>query len=705
MKNLLLIIFLLPLYLFANSEKPTPSKIEKVTVYLEGASVERTSSINLLPGENSFIFNNLSPDIDENSIQISGLGDASILSIVFNIDYLEKKEDSEEYKTLKSVLEDLETEKNEVENVIDGFKQELQLLQQNQKINSDATDLSLDKVKEMSVYYRNRTTEIKNAIYKQYQLISDLKTKISDHQNELLKLDDSKKEQRGEIILKLNSKRPANLILNIRYNIQNAGWFPLYDIRATNTSSPIAFSYKANVYQQSGTDWENVNVVLSTGDPNTNNSKPILLPRYLNFNNKSYGNTAPVRNSNYKYNPTIRSVTGTVIDDTGLPLPGVNVIEVGTSNGTQTDFDGNYTLDIQGSRELAYSYVGFETETLPIYAGTMNMSLKPGATLEEVVVTAFGVSSNDEPDWLTKRLEGKAAGVQITAANGKPGQNAFVRIRGTGSLNNSGPLLYIVDGVPVSENEMRNLDDESIADITILKDAATTARYGSRGANGVVVITTKNPEELSNSKKEVGITNTRFEIKEKYTIKSNAEITVIEVDNFELPANYQYYAAPELNENVFLTATINNWEKFDLLTGEANIYFEGSYAGKSIINPQATTDSLNLSLGIDPNIIVKREKLENFKSKSFLGGTRIVDKGYKIEVKNNKKTPITLVLEDRIPISENKEIKVEVVEKGSSDYNDKTGIMRWKIELQPNASEKKEFTYTVKYPKFKKVYL
>lgn len=702
MKNLLLLCFLLPIFLFAKSEKPTTSKIERVTVYLEGASVERTSSINLLPGENSFIFNNLSPDIDENSIQISGLGDASILSIVFNIDYLEKKEVSDEYKTLKSALEDLETEKNEVENVIEGFKQELQLLQQNQKINSDATDLSLEKVKEMSVYYRNRTTEIKNAIYKQYQLITDLKNKISDHQNELLKLDDSKKGQRGEITLKLNSKRPANLVLNIRYNIQNAGWFPLYDIRATNTSSPIAFSYKANVYQQSGTDWENVNVVLSTGDPNTNNSKPILLPRYLNFNNKSYGNTAPVRNSNYKYNPTIRRVMGTVIDDAGLPLPGVNVIEVGTSNGTQTDFDGNYTLDIQGSRELAYSYVGFETETLPIYTNAMNITLNPDyATLEEVVVTGYSGTNNS----MNRELSGKAAGVQVTAANGKPGQGAFVRIRGTGSLNNSGRLLYIVDGAPVSENEMRNFDDESIADITVLKDAATTARYGARGANGVVVITTKNPEELFISTKEVGITNTRFEIKEKYTIKSNAEITVIEVDNFELPANYQYYAAPELNENVFLTATINNWEKFDLLTGEANIYFEGSYAGKSIINPQATADSLNLSLGIDPNIIVKREKLENFKSKSFLGGTRIIDKGYKIEVKNNKKTPITLVLEDRIPISENKEIKVEDVEKGTSDYNDKTGIMRWKIELQPNASEKREFTYTVKYPKFKKVYL
>lgn len=697
MKNLALLCLLLPFSLFANSEKPTTSKIEKVTVYLEGASIERNSSVNVLPGENIFIFNNLSPDIDENSIQISGLGSTSILSINFNIDYLEKKEDSEEYKTLKNALEALETQKNEIENIIDGYKQELQLLQQNQKINSDATDLSLEKVKEMSVYYRNRTTEIKNAIYKQYQLISDLKNKISDHQNEMLKLDDSKKEQRGQITLKLSSQKPSNLVLNIKYNIKNAGWFPLYDIRATTTSAPIEFSYKANVYQQSGTDWENVNVVLSTGDPNTNNSKPVLLPRYLNFNNKSYASTTPVRNNKYKYNPTVRRVTGTIIDDTGLPLPGVNVIEAGTSNGTQTDFNGNYTLDIQGSRELAYSYVGFETETLPIYATTMNVTLNPDeAALEEVVVTGYS---------LDKMLQGKAAGVNVVAANGKPGQGNFVRIRGMGSLPANSNQLFIVDGEPVSENDLQYIDDESIEDITILKDPAMTARYGSRGANGVVVITTKSLKEVSFSTKETGITNTRFEIKEKYTIKSNAEITAIEVDNFELPATYQYYAAPELNENVFLTATIKSWEKFDLLTGEANIYFEGSYAGKSVINPQATADSLNISLGIDPNIIVKREKLENFKSKSFLGGTRIVDKGYKIEVKNNKKTAITILVEDRIPISENKEIKVEEIETGSSEYNDKTGIMRWKIELQPNGSEKKEFTYTVKYPKFKKVYL
>ena len=635
MKNLALLFVLFPFVLFANAEKPVNSKIEKVTVYLEGASIERTASVNLLAHENTFVFNNLSPDIDENSIQISGLGDASVLSIVFNIDFLEKKETSQEYQSIENLLKTFQQQKNQIENEIAGYNEELQLLQKNQRINSDATNLSVEMIKEMSAYFRNRVTEIKNAIYKQQLLLSELHKTIADHQNELLKLDDSKKEQRGEITLKLNSPKPANLVLKFKYNIKNAGWFPLYDIRATNTSSPIEFSYKANVYQQSGTDWNDVNVVLSTGDPNTNNIKPTLFPKYLNFNNKSYASTTPVRSNYYKYNPTVRKVNGIVYDDAGLPLPGVNVIVAGTSKGTQTDFDGNYSLDVQGSRELTYSYVGFETESLPIYASMMNVSLEAGATLDEVVVTAYGIST-DKSEWLANKAKGMVS--RYDASNS-----------------------YI-------EAEDLKLDNSTMT-------------------------------------KESGLTTTRFEIREKYTIKSNAEITVVEVDNFELPAIFQHYVAPELNENVFLTATIKNWEKYDFLAGEANIYFEGNYAGKSFIDPQATADSLNLSLGMDPNIIVKREKLENFKSKSFLGGTRIVDKGYKIEVKNNKKDAINLVLEDRIPISENKEIKVENIETGTAQYNDKTGILRWKIQLQPNATDKKEFTYTVKYPKFMKVYL
>ncbi|PVW15618.1 DUF4139 domain-containing protein [Marixanthomonas spongiae] len=622
MKNLLFLFILLPSLIFASNTDPTLSTIKNVTVYLNGASIERTASINLLSGENEVVFNNLSPDINENSIQISGLENASILSLNYTVDYLEKGTLTEEYKLLETKLDKLKKQKNEIQNSITGYQKELELLDKNQRINSDATDLSLLKVKEMSTYYRTRVTEIKNAIYNKTLALTKLNKKIQDHTNELYKIKDESKETRGKITAKLDAKKAINLSLAIKYTINNAGWFPIYDIKAKNTDAPINILYKANVYQQSGTDWDNVAVVLSTGDPNTNNLKPEISTKYLNFVNRYYTNRTPIRRNNHKYNPSIKRVSGTVFDETGLPLPGVNVIIKGTSQGTQTDFDGNYSLEINDGEELVYSYVGFDNISQPIYASVMNVQLNATLEyLEEVVVTGYG---------------------------------------GRGKRRNDSEL-----------------------------DAAAQEL--------------KKPEPSFT--KEVGITNTQFKIRKPYTIPSNKDVTSIEIDNIALPATYQHYAAPELNENVFLTATIKDYEQHDFLPGEANIYFEGNYAGKSIINPQVATDSLSLSLGTDPNVVVTREKLKNYKSKSFLGSNRIVDKGYKIEIKNNKNTTINLLLEDRIPISQNEKIKVDDMETRKAKYNKETGILRWNLTLPANKKEEKEFSYTVKYPKDKRINL
>ena len=208
-----------------------------------------------------------------------------------------------------------------------------------------------------------------------------------------------------------------------------------------------------------------------------------------------------------------KTITGTVTDDTGLPLPGANVIIKGTSSGTQTDFDGNYTVSANVGQTIAFSYVGFTTKEVKVGAqNSINVTLQPdAAALEEVVVTGYStrnqtvqtsavvsisaaeLSQMAPTTSIDNMLQGKAAGVQVTAANGKPGQGAFVRIRGTGSLvaGASSPL-YIVDGAPIREQDLASIPNEDIENITILKDAATTARYGSRGSNGVVVITTKN---------------------------------------------------------------------------------------------------------------------------------------------------------------------------------------------------------------------
>jgi TonB-linked SusC/RagA family outer membrane protein len=215
-----------------------------------------------------------------------------------------------------------------------------------------------------------------------------------------------------------------------------------------------------------------------------------------------------------------KTITGTVTDDTGLPLPGANVIIKGTSTGTQSDFDGNYTISANVGQTLTFSYVGFDTKEVKVGAqNKIDVTLQPGESLNEVVVTGYStrnqtvqtsavvsisaaeLSQMAPTTSIDNMLQGKAAGVQVTAANGKPGQGAFVRIRGTGSLvaGASSPL-YIVDGAPIREVDLASIPNEDIENITILKDAAMTARYGSRGSNGVVVITTKSGNRNKDAK-------------------------------------------------------------------------------------------------------------------------------------------------------------------------------------------------------------
>ena len=221
-----------------------------------------------------------------------------------------------------------------------------------------------------------------------------------------------------------------------------------------------------------------------------------------------------------------KTVTGTVVDEEGLPLPGVNVIEQGTSNGAQTDFDGNYSINVPEGSVIVFSYVGFEPqEVLVGAADSYNITLKTDTgALEEVVVMGY-VSKRREDmtgsavqigsDQLQQTpmatvdqaLQGKVAGLQISSSSGTPGAVQDIRIRGISSINAGNEPLYVIDGVPIinsnvgasdattSLSPLASLNSNDIESMTVLKDASATAAYGARGANGVIVITTKSGRE------------------------------------------------------------------------------------------------------------------------------------------------------------------------------------------------------------------
>jgi TonB-dependent SusC/RagA subfamily outer membrane receptor len=223
----------------------------------------------------------------------------------------------------------------------------------------------------------------------------------------------------------------------------------------------------------------------------------------------------------------VKTVSGVVTSSNdGLPIPGVTVIEKGTGNGTQTDFDGNYALKTASGKDLEYSFIGMQSETLPIHSSIMNVTLLEDLNaLEEVVISAYRTKKPNAD--FAQTLSGQVVGLNDLTKGAKG-----INIRGNSSLSGSEKVLFIVDGVPITEDNFKSIDPNNITSMKVLKDAGATAIYGNRGRNGVVLISTKEGEFTSNGDFiEDGITNTRFEISKLYSIPTNEDVTVIEIEN------------------------------------------------------------------------------------------------------------------------------------------------------------------------------
>lgn len=216
-----------------------------------------------------------------------------------------------------------------------------------------------------------------------------------------------------------------------------------------------------------------------------------------------------VRNIGHGKNQQIL-IDGTVTDENGQPLPGASILEKGTTNGTQSDFDGKFSIEVlDENATLVISYLGFSTQEIPLNGQiTLSVALKEDAAgLEEVVVVGYGTQKKINVtgsvgdiggEELTERpinnvanmLQGKLTGVRVNQGSGQPGkENTTIRIRGTGTLSGAGSNpLVIIDGIAGSLNDV---DSENVESISVLKDAASAAIYGARAANGVIVVTTK----------------------------------------------------------------------------------------------------------------------------------------------------------------------------------------------------------------------
>lgn len=619
MKRIALILLLFANQAFSQIFKETTlqTSIDEVTVFLQGAQITRTGTISIAPGKSTVIIKALSPHLDDKSIQVKAEGAFTILSVNHKFNYLNEIQKSSKIDSLESLVKTIESNISNHGSRLEILLEKQSLLNANKNLGGENSVVTLIQLKQAIEFYDQELSAIKSEELNIKMEIEDLqgqKSKLTKQVNEINKQTDLPS---SEIEIRVDAKAKTTGDFTITFMVANAGWYPKYDVRVEDVESPIALNYKAETYQNTGVDWDNIKLKFSNGNPNQSGVAPELNTWYLNFarntifNSQSYG---VVSNS-------FRNISGKVLDETGQPLPGANVLVKNTTIGTISDVEGNYSLTLpNGATHLVVSFIGYATQDLPITSELINIEMIPDMQqLQEVVVTGYA-------------LQGRTPGVTV---------------RGT----------------------------------------------SSQKAETIITSTVENQ------------TTVEFEVELPYTIKSNGEKLSVDLNTYQIEAIYEYYAVPKIDKDAFLIAKIINWDQYNLLEGEANLYFEDAYVGRSILDAKSLSDTLNISLGRDKNIVLGRTKIENFTKRRFIGSNQVENVGFKIIARNKKSQPIKLTVFDQIPVSAISDITVTPKELSDGKLNEKTGEVTWELHIASQQQTESTLQYEVKYPKHEEVVL
>jgi uncharacterized protein (TIGR02231 family) len=540
MKNLITIVLILHSVLML-AQKPifTNAKINSATVYFNGAEISETATAFLPKGSSELVVKNVSDYTNESTVQIATPASVTVLSVQFTKNYISEYELDQNNPDTKKVQDSIDNLSKNIQKLeIDkkSIQKTLELLDKNQQVYGNNTGLNLIELTKMIDYFGTKNIQLNNQIVSLDEKITQNKRQLDKLKNRLeIKTQNEVNSSKGKLVIQLMNETAGNIDFKINYLTAATYWKPFYELKANSINEPIALLYKGEVIQNTGLDWKNVKLSLSSGNPNQSNQAPELNPWFLQYQNM-----------------------------------------------------------------MVYAR-GYKIEQ------------------DEVMMSSADAPMESKVD---KALRGKLAGVS--------------------TLSNY---------TTIAENQL----------------------------------------------------NVSFDIDLPYDIMSNGKPHSIALKSINIPANYSYFAAPKLDKEAFLMAEINDYSKYNLLQGNANIIFEGLYVGKTSIVPNQTKDTLSLSMGRDKKIAITREKVVDKSGTKFLSAYKEQIFTYDITVRNNKKEAINITINDQYPISTDKEIEVELLQKDKAKVNTETGLLTWDLKLKPAETEKIRISYKVKYPKDKTI--
>jgi TonB-dependent SusC/RagA subfamily outer membrane receptor len=604
MKKIFVLFSLLIIIKFslANDDRPkAKAQLDAVTVYRTGAEMTHSAKITLSKGNSELVIENLSNNLEINSVQVKSNDNVTVMGIEFNTDYLKDEIKNPRTKMLEDSIEKLNTEIDKIKLNESITADLLTVLKANKEIKGTQTGLSVSELMKLMDYYKLKSAELQLELAQLKQKKEKLAKLVEKIVSQIDEEEKKNNKSSGSLVLQLNCAIAGKYDFVITYISNNAYWNAFYDLKATSVVAPLKLIYRAKIFQTTGIDWKQVKLSLSTSTPTQTGNAPVFKAWFLSY-----------------INPVQR-----------------------------------YERDLLMQNNIQ-SFNGM--------------------------------------------LQGKAAGVSVQ--QNSPGAAYQIQIRGTSTLKGNNKPLYIVNGVPMEDGSIGDIDPNSIKDVQVLKDANATAIYGSRASNGVILITLKDglDDYISVADRELDVT---FNIELPYDVPTNGKAQTATLKEYDVPVTYKYYAVPKLDKEAFLLAEVADWEGLNLLPGEANIIFEGTYIGKSFIEPSSTQDTINLTMGRDKRVVIKREKLKDFSSVKFLGANKKQVLTYEITIKNNKKDEVNMILKDQYPVSQNKEVEAELLESNNAAVNEETGVLTWKLKLAPGEVKKVKISYSVKYPKDK----
>jgi uncharacterized protein (TIGR02231 family) len=529
--NSAILLFFTVVAAVAQTDARITTTPENVLVYLTGAQIQSKGKSNLKQGRQTVVFDMLSNYVDPNSIQVKADASVTILSVNYALNYL-KPQDFKEFKELEDSVRYYTDQNARLAITRKGYEEELTVLAANKSIGGANSGVSTVELGKITEFVRNRVQE---CALKKYEIENKEKRNAERMQllnQQMNEMRNNRMKPTGEITVQLNAANAGQASFELSYYVTNCGWTPSYDIRVKDINSKAIIAAKANVVQNTGQDWKNVKLSLSTGNPAQGNTQPSLSPWWLSLTE-------------------------------------------------------NYPFKEKGARSL------------------------DSKKMEMAVPAAAGAFRQDD-----------------------------------------------MDGMPNS----------TAADFSQLNNTTGT--------------------------------NSIFEISIPYTIESNGKENYVEIQRYEMTAEFSYLSIPKLDPDAFLLARILGWDKSELLPGDASVYFENNYIGNSYFDTRIVDDTLAVALGRDNNVTLKRKQVNELNEKTSLSGnTKKISRVFEIDVRNTRKAAIEIEIEDQIPLSNNEQLIVDVLETGGAEYDKETGKLVWKLKLATGETKKLRFGYSVKYPR------